>query len=125
MNYEPSDRFDYYLSQAVAQSCGGVAAYYDSIDTADVSLSARLDRIVYRIIRRYERARAHPGAWSTPRRIVACFVIVLAILMAFTLSIAALEGGLWNAVVDWYEDHFSLHLEQSSSPPAARQPSGG
>lgn len=122
MNYERSDRFDYYLGQAVAQSCGGVADYYESIDTSGVRISSRLDRLVYRLIRRRERAKTPTRSWSVPRRIVSCVVIALAILMALTLSIAAMGGNLWNAVVDWYEDHFSLHLGESSSPPATLPP---
>lgn len=122
MNCESRDRFDHYLGQAVAHGCSGVADYYDSIDTAGVSISRRLDRMVYRLIRKGERAKVRPQTWSTPRRVISGIVIALAILMALTMSIAALNSNLWNAVVDWYEDHFSLHLGQTSSPPATLPP---
>jgi hypothetical protein len=122
MNCESRNRFDHYLGQAVALGCSGVADYYDSIDTTDVRVSRRLDRMVYRLIRKGERAKVRPQSWSTPRRVISCIVIALAILMALTMSIAALNGNLWNAAVDWYEDHFALHLGQTSSPPATLPP---
>ena len=122
MNCEHCDRFDDYVGQAIAQGCGGIADYYDSIDTTGVVISRRLDRAVYRLIKKRERARIHPRVWSLSRRVISCLLIALAILMALTLSIAALNGTLWNAVVDWYEDHFSLHLGQTSLPPATLPP---
>ena len=121
MIFEKNERIRYYIGQAIQNGCGDIADYYDSIDTSDVSIGPRLDRIVYRVIRRDEFFHANRRGIRIIKRVALCAVISISILLMLALTIAAARGSLWNAVIEWYEDHFSIHFgdmdeEQSAQP---------
>ncbi len=110
MSLEKSERIHYYIAQAVRESGDVVAEQYDRIDTTDVHVGARLDRIVYRAIRRDEFIHTNRRVIRIIKRAALCAVISISIVLMLVFTIAAAKGNLWNAMIQWYEDHFSIHF---------------
>ncbi len=117
MNCEASKRVDLYIAQAVYESCGELAAAYDAIDTEDVCTGVRLDRLVYRVIRRRKRGRDHARGMRVIGRTIVCAALISLMILTLAITITAVRGELISSLVTWYDDHISIHFGEIEEKP--------
>ena len=111
-----NNRVDFYIGMAVDDSYQSVSDWYQNLDASNVVISKRLDRMVHRTIRRNQFLEQNKRALCVARRVVVYVMMVMSLLLALILSVAAFRNALWNAAVEWFDDHISIHFEQPSEP---------
>ena len=119
MNCEKNERMRDIVRAAMEGDCARLAAEYDAIDASAVRLRPRLDVLVYRAIRRERAGHARqPAAAPSLRRTLLYVAIAVLLAAIMSVSIAASRGGgMWNAVVEWYEGYIKLHFVQTPEQP--------
>ena len=111
-----NNRVDFYIGMAVDDSYQSVSDWYQNLDASNVVISKRMDRMVYRTIRRNQFLEQNKRALCVARRAAVYVMIVMSLLLALILSVSALRNALWNAAVEWFDDHISIRFEQPSVP---------
>ena len=109
-------RVDFYIGMAVDDSYQSVSDWYQNLDASNVVISKRMDRMVYRTIRRNQFLEQNKRALCVVRRAAVYVMIVMSLLLALILSVSALRNALWNAAVEWFDDHISIRFEQPALP---------
>ena len=111
-----NNRVDFYIGMAVDDSYQSVSDWYQNLDASNVVISKRLDRMVHRTIRRNQFLEQNKRALCVAKRVAVYVMMVMSLLLALVLSVSALRNALWNAAVEWFDDHISIHFEQPSEP---------
>lgn len=117
MNCEASKWGDARIRRAVEEGCVGIAAAYDAIDTEDVYVSERLDRLVYRLIRHRENGGKCTKGMRIVGRVAVGAVLVSLLILMLVISIAAARGELISSLVEWYDDHIAIHFDKIEELP--------
>ncbi len=117
MNLEANKRLHFYIGQALREGGETIADAYDAIDTSDVHISTRLDRIVYRVIRRDEFFHANRRVIRITKRVLMCAVIAVMLVVMLVFTIAAARGTILNAIVEWYDDYILIHFDNQGVKP--------
>ena len=118
MNCERNERLDRCLRVAMERDCCRIAELFDSVDTSDVRRHPRMDRLVRQAIRQ-GGARSQRHSAAVVRRVLLYAAVLALALCLLTVSITASRGdGVWNAVVEWYEQNIRLHFFEEPEQPA-------
>ena len=107
-----NNRVDFYIGMAVDDSYQSVSDWYQNLDASNVVISKRLDRMVHRTIRRNQFLEQNKRVLGVARRVAVYVMIVMSLLFALILSVAAFRNALWNAAVEWFDDHISIRFDQ-------------
>lgn len=117
MSCEAIEHLDVWIRRAMQEGCEEVAAAYDAIGTEDVFISERLDRLVYRLIRRRENAKNHARGMHIVGRALICAILASLMILTLVITIAAARGELISTLVKWYDDHVSVHFGEIEEKP--------
>lgn len=79
-----------------------------STDTSDVVRPKALDRRILKMIRRERRQRDYGLLYTRLKQIVAALLIVCSTMFAMAMSIDAVRTEIWETIVQWYEEYFSV-----------------
>lgn len=90
---------------------------FAAADTADTMRPASLDRKVRRLIRQEQRARRAAARWTPVKRVVAAILIFCTVAFAAAMSIEAVRGAVWQAIVRWYDTHIAVSFEDADAVP--------
>lgn len=88
---------------------------FAAADTADTMRPASLDRKVRRLIRQEQRARRAAARWTPVKRVVAAILIFCTVAFAAAMSIEAVRGAVWQAIVRWYDTHIAVSFEDADA----------
>lgn len=99
---------------------------FAAADTADTVRPASLDRKVRRLIRQEQHARRTSAGWMSVKRVVAAILIFCTVAFAAAMSIEAVRGAVWQAIVRWYDTYIAVSFEDADAVPktirAKREP---
>lgn len=90
---------------------------FAAADTADTMRPASLDRKVRRLIRQEQHARRAAARWTPVKRVVAAILIFCTVAFAAAMSIEAVRGAVWQAIVRWYDTHIAVSFEDADAVP--------
>lgn len=90
---------------------------FAAADTADTVRPASLDRKVRRLIRQEQRARRAAARWMPVKRVVAAILIFCTVAFAAAMSIEAVRGAVWQAIVRWYDTYIAVSFEDADAVP--------
>ena len=90
---------------------------FAAADTADTVRPASLDRKVRRLIRQEQRARRSSARWTPVKRVVAAILIFCTVAFAAAMSIEAVRGAVWQAIVRWYDTYIAVSFEDADAVP--------
>lgn len=90
---------------------------FAAADTADTVRPASLDRKVRRLIRQEQRARRSSARWMPVKRVVAAILIFCTVAFAAAMSIEAVRGAVWQAIVRWYDTYIAVAFENADTVP--------
>lgn len=85
--------------------------------TADTMRPASLDRKVRRLIRQEQHARRAAARWTPVKRVVAAILIFCTVAFAAAMSIEAVRGAVWQAIVRWYDTYIAVSFEDADAVP--------
>ena len=126
MKYETNDKLDLLIQLAFLEGGRRDVELFESIDDSDVVLSRRLTRRVRRTIAAKEREGTTVRIKHVLTRAVAAALIAMSLALVILLSVSATREAIFNAVVEWYEEYFTVQFggEQSGSSdaPEATEP---
>ncbi len=88
---------------------------FAAADTADTVRPASLDRKVRRLIRQEQRARRASARWVPVKRVVAAILIFCTVAFAAAMSIEAVRGAVWQAIVRWYDTYIAVAFENADA----------
>lgn len=88
---------------------------FAAADTADTVRPASLDRKVRRLIRQEQRARRSSARWMPVKRVVAAILIFCTVAFAAAMSIEAVRGAVWQAIVRWYDTYIAVAFEDADA----------
>lgn len=88
---------------------------FAAADTADTVRPASLDRKVRRLIRQEQRARRAAARWMPVKRVVAAILIFCTVAFAAAMSIEAVRGAVWQAIVRWYDTYIAVAFENADA----------
>ena len=88
---------------------------FAAADTADTVRPASLDRKVRRLIRQEQRARRAAARWTPVKRVVTAILIFCTVAFAAAMSIEAVRGAVWQAIVRWYDTHIAVSFEDADA----------
>lgn len=88
---------------------------FAAADTADTVRPASLDRKVRRLIRQEQRARRAAARWTPVKRVVAAILIFCTVAFAAAMSIEAVRGAVWQAIVRWYDTYIAVAFEDADA----------
>lgn len=88
---------------------------FAAADTADTMRPASLDRKVRRLIRQEQRARRAAARWTPVKRVVAAILIFCTVAFAAAMSIEAVRGAVWQAIVRWYDTYIAVAFEDADA----------
>lgn len=90
---------------------------FAAADTADTVRPASLDRKVRRLIRQEQHARRAAARWTPVKRVVAAILIFCTVAFAAAMSIEAVRGAVWQAIVRWYDTYIAVAFEDADAVP--------
>lgn len=90
---------------------------FAAADTADTMRPASLDRKVRRLIRQEQHARRAAARWTPVKRVVAAILIFCTVAFAAAMSIEAVRGAVWQAIVRWYDTYIAVSFEDADAVP--------
>ncbi|MBD8960534.1 MAG: DUF4367 domain-containing protein [Clostridiales bacterium] len=90
---------------------------FAAADTADTVRPASLDRKVRRLIRQEQHARRAAARWTPVKRVVAAILIFCTVAFAAAMSIEAVRGAVWQAIVRWYDTYIAVSFEDADAVP--------
>lgn len=90
---------------------------FAAADTTDTVRPASLDRKVRRLIRQEQRARRTAARWTPVKRVVAAILIFCTVAFAAAMSIEAVRGAVWQAIIRWYDTHIAVSFEDADAVP--------
>ena len=88
---------------------------FAAADTADTVRPASLDRKVRRLIRQEQHARRAAARWTPVKRVVAAILIFCTVAFAAAMSIEAVRGAVWQAIVRWYDTYIAVAFEDADA----------
>lgn len=88
---------------------------FAAADTTDTVRPASLDRKVRRLIRQEQRARRTAARWTPVKRVVAAILIFCTVAFAAAMSIEAVRGAVWQAIVRWYDTYIAVAFEDADA----------
>lgn len=88
---------------------------FAAADTADTMRPASLDRKVRRLIRQEQHARRSSARWTPVKRVVAAILIFCTVAFAAAMSIEAVRGAVWQAIVRWYDTYIAVAFEDADA----------
>ena len=110
------------LIMLAAIDCGkSDVEMFNKIDTLDVTFDKRFHRKKYRVIRNYN----HRGRYTVAKKVVIRMLICLMIVMSFAfmtvMAIEPLREALFEAVINQYEDHFTISFKPAGQADATTE----
>lgn len=101
---------------------------FDAAEPAGIVRPASLDRKVRRLIRREQNVCRPSARWMPVKRVVAAILIFCTVAFAAAMSIEAVRGAVWQAIVRWYDTHIAVSFEDATDMPeplrTKREPTG-
>lgn len=110
------------LIKLAAIDCGkSDVEMFNQIDTSDVVFDKRFHRKKYKVIRNYN----HRGRYTVAKKVVIRMLICLMIVMSFAfmtvMAIEPLREALFQAVINQYEDHFTISFKPAGQADATTE----
>ncbi len=105
------NKMDVLISASLYRNVSKDAEAFMSLDVSEIKDNLRIKN---RILHRAKRKRT--TSWIATLRIAA-IACLIAISMAFTacMCIPEVRKSMWNAFVEWYDDHISVHFTQNKN----------
>lgn len=105
-----SNRMDALIIASLYRNVARDAEAFLNLDVSGIKDNPRMKE---RILRRAKNKRS--ASWiSTLRVAAAACLIIIAMVFTACMCIPEVRESMWNAVVDWCEDHISVHFTQNS-----------
>ncbi len=114
MTYEQNDKLDCLIKLAYFDCGKRDAEMFESIDTSDVVLSNRLNRRIKRLANKSEHEKQIKRTKIILSRAIAAVLIVMSIMLVLLLSISATRNAIWEAIIEWYEEYFTVDFQRSA-----------
>lgn len=103
------NKMDALISASLYRNVSKEARAFMSLDVSGITDNSRIKK---RIL---NRAMSKRGiSWISTLRIaaVACLIIISMVFTA-CMCIPEVRESMWNAIVEWYDDHISVHFKQN------------
>lgn len=103
------NKMDALISTSLYRNVSKEAAAFMSLDVSGIKDNPRIKN---RILNRAKNKRS--ASWVSTLRIaaVACLIIISMVFTA-CMCIPEVRESMWNAFVEWYDDHISVHFKQN------------
>lgn len=105
------NKMDALISASLYRNVSKEAEAFMSLDVSGIKDNPRIKN---RILNRAKNKRS--ASWISTLRIaaVACLIIIAMVFTA-CMCIPEVRESMWNAFVEWYDDHISVHFTQNES----------
>ena len=105
------NKMDALISASLYRNVSKEAEAFMSLDVSGIKDNPRIKN---RILNRAKNKRS--ASWISTLRIaaVACLIIIAMVFTA-CICIPEVRESMWNAFVEWYDDHISVHFTQNES----------
>lgn len=103
------NKMDALISASLYRNVSKEAEAFMSLDVSGIKDNPRIKN---RILNRAKNKRS--ASWISTLRIaaVACLIIISMVFTA-CMCIPEVRESMWNALVEWYDDHISVHFKQN------------
>lgn len=103
------------LMKLAANACmDDEAAFFDELDTTNVTTTARTRRLVERANRKAKRRS--PIRLKKMKRIAVACVIAGAILLGTVMGVPPVRASLWDKIISWYREYVGVFFEKEDAP---------
>ena len=103
------------LMKLAANACmDDEAAFFDELDTINVTTTARTRRLVERANRKAKRRS--PIRLKKMKRIAVACVIAGAILLGTVMGVPPVRASLWDKIISWYREYVGVLFEKEDVP---------
>ena len=114
MKYAENDKFDSLIRLAMLDCGKKDADEFDAIDTSGIELSDRLNKKIFRLIAKKKRESQVIAARRIFGRIAVAILLIVAIMLTAIACSERLREAIWNAIVEWYNDHIVVRYDEAS-----------
>lgn len=118
------DKLDYLICIAASRCCDDYAKEFDAIDTSNVAFSKSYESKKKRIIWRYKNKDRNNKIKKVAFRIAICAMLIMSIFFVTVMAVEPLREALFETVIEWYDDYFTIRFESPTSAPTSIGDSG-
>ena len=115
MTYGIDAKLDCLIRLAFIDDASEDAAEFDSIDDSDVVLSDGLLTRVRRLVAAKKRKNGVKKIKKVMSRVGMVALIAMAALLVLLFSVSATREAIFNAVMEWYDDYFTVQFNPSDA----------
>ena len=117
--WNDSDKLDHLIALAASGSLEAEAKELENMDTEGVSLSPAYCRKRAKLIRKHKHHRASAMPKSISVRIAAAIIIIAAVFTVLISCMPGLGKAIYNAIVEWYGEYFTVRYESEQEQETA------
>lgn len=117
--WNDSDKLDHLIALAASGSLEAEAKELENMDISSVSLSPAYCRKRAKMIRKYKRPHAFRMPKSVSVRIAAAIIIIAAVFTVLISCMPGLGKAIYNAIVEWYDEYFTVRYESGQEQETA------
>ena len=90
---------------------------FDAAESAGTARPVSLDCKVRRLIRQEQNVRRPSARWMPMKRVVVAILIFCTVAFAAAMSIEAVRGAVWQAIVRWYDTYVAIAFSDTHAAP--------
>lgn len=118
------DKLDYLICIAASKCYDDYAKEFDAIDTSNVAFSKSYESKKKRIIWQYKNKDRNNKIKKVAFRIAICAMLIMSIFFVTVMAVEPLREALFETVIEWYDDYFTIRFESPTSVPTSIGDSG-
>ncbi|MBQ7376871.1 MAG: DUF4367 domain-containing protein [Clostridia bacterium] len=112
------DKFDHLIALAAMKSAEDDAKAMYELDISDVSFDPSYYKKRSKAIRKYKNAPRERMTRGKTFRLVLAIVISITMLAAMVGCVPAIREAIYNAIIGWYDEYFSVSYESPAGEEA-------
>ena len=108
------DKFDHLIALAAMKCSEDEAEALKDLDTSNVCFDDAYYRKRSKMIRKYRRTQGVKRSKFIATRLLAAILVTVALAALLIGCVPGLRQAIYDAIVDWYEQYFTVHYESPS-----------
>jgi len=117
MSLSKNSNMDALIMSAAHVLIDDTAEYMRAIDTSDTVISKKLDKRIRRRIRQNTNEKYWSMVPVGVRKAVAAVLVFCTISFAAFMTVDAVQGDLWNTLLQWYDKFVSVSYVSNAATP--------
>ncbi len=120
--FNNSDKFDHLIALAAINCAEEEAEALRNMDTSGVSFHESYYKKRAKIIKKYKRYPSGRSYKSTVVKVAVAAAVAVIMLSLFISCMPMLREAIYNAIVGWYEDYFTISYESPTGQERETEP---